>query len=87
MHVFVDTNVLLNFYHFSKDELDSLNTVFASHEHGLATVHLTQQVHDEFSRNREGKIKDALNRFNDAKVTVQPPSFMKDYEEAKEIQS
>ena len=24
MHVFIDTNILLNFFHFSKDELDAL---------------------------------------------------------------
>lgn len=42
MHVFIDTNILLNFFHFTKDELDALNDVFASHEHGAAKVHLTQ---------------------------------------------
>ena len=55
MHVFIDTNILLNFFHFSKDELDALNNVFASHEHGAVTVHLTEQVCDEFKRNRENK--------------------------------
>lgn len=81
MHVFIDTNILLNFFHFSKDELDALNDVFASHEHGAAEVHLTQQVCDEFKRNRENKIKDALKRFRDVKFSVELPSFMKGYEE------
>jgi predicted nucleic acid-binding protein len=81
MHVFIDTNILLNFFHFSKDELDALNNVFASHEHGAATVHLTQQVCDEFRRNRENKIKDALKRFKEVKFSAQLPSFMKGYEE------
>jgi len=64
MHVFIDTNILLSFFHFSNEELDSLNDVFASHKHGSATVHLTDQVRDEFRRNREVKIKDALGRFH-----------------------
>jgi len=81
MHVFIDTNILLSFYHYAKDELDALNDVFASHEHGSATVHLTQQVKDEFTRNREGKIKDALNTFNTHNLTPKFPSFMKGYEE------
>jgi len=85
MHVFIDTNILLNFFHFSKDELDALNNVFASHEHGSAEVHLTQQVCDEFRRNRENKIKDALRRFKDNKFATQLPSFMKAYEEYEEI--
>lgn len=81
MHVFIDTNILLNFFHFSKDELDALNDVFASHEHGAAKVHLTQQVCDEFKRNRENKIKDALKKFKETKFSAQLPSFMKAYEE------
>jgi predicted nucleic acid-binding protein len=85
MHVFIDTNILLNFFHFSKDELDALNNVFASHEHGAAKVHLTQQVCDEFRRNRENKIKDALKRFKEVKFAAQLPSFMKDYEEYASI--
>jgi predicted nucleic acid-binding protein len=85
MHVFIDTNVLLNFFHFSKDELDALNDVFASHDHGAAKVHLTQQVCDEFKRNRENKIKDALKRFKEIKFAAQLPSFMKAYEEYNAI--
>lgn len=85
MHVFIDTNILLSFYHFSKDELDALNDVFASHEHGSAKVHLTQQVCDEFRRNRENKIIDALKRFKEVRFSPQLPSFMKGYEEFDEI--
>lgn len=85
MHVFIDTNILLNFFHFSKDELDALQNVFASHEHGAAKVYLTQQVCDEFRRNRENKIKDAMNRFKEVKYVAQLPSFMKDYEDYSSI--
>ncbi len=85
MHVFIDTNILLNFFHFSKDELDALNDIFAPHELGAAKIHLTQQVCDEFRRNRENKIKDALKRFKEVKYIVQLPSFMKGYEEYNDI--
>lgn len=85
MHVFIDTNILLNFFHFTKDEVDALNDVFASHEHGSATVHLTEQVCDEFRRNRENKIKDALKKFKEAKFAAQLPSFMKGYEEYEAV--
>lgn len=87
MHVFIDTNILLNFFHFTKEEIDALSNVFASHEHGAATVHLTEQVCDEFSRNRENKIKDALRRFKDVKFAAQLPAFMKQYEEFEQIRT
>lgn len=87
MHVFIDTNILLNFFHFSKDELDALHNVFASHEHGSATVHLTEQVQNEFARNRENKIKDALKRFKETKFSMNLPSFMKGYDEYGKIRT
>lgn len=85
MHVFIDTNILLNFFHFTKEEIDALSKVFASHEHGAASVHLTEQVCDEFFRNRENKIKDALKKFKDVKFAAQLPAFMKQYEEYEQI--
>ena len=85
MHVFSDTNVLLNVFHFTKEDIDALNDVFASHEHGAAKVHLTEQVCDEFYRNRESKIKDALKKFKDVRFTAQLPAFMKQYEEYEQI--
>lgn len=85
MHVFIDTNILLNFFHFTKEEIDALSNVFASHEHGAASVHLTEQVCDEFLRNREVKIKDALKKFKDVKFVAQLPAFMKQYEEYDQI--
>lgn len=85
MHVFIDTNILLNFFHFTKEEIDALSNIFASHENGAANVHLTEQVCDEFLRNREAKIKDALKKFKDVKFAAQLPAFMKQYEEYDQI--
>jgi ribosomal 50S subunit-associated protein YjgA (DUF615 family) len=65
--------------------IDALNDVFASHEHGSATVHLTKQVRNEFMRNREAKIKDALSKFESARFALQFPYFMKGYEEYSAI--
>ncbi len=87
MHVFIDTNVLLSFFSFAKDDLDALAKVFASHQHGSATVYLTSQVKNEFARNRESKIQDALKRFKEAKLQLALPNFMKGYEEYEAIQT
>jgi hypothetical protein len=81
MHVFIDTNILLNFFHYSKDDLDALNDVFATHRYGSATVHLTEQVCNEFRRNREARIKDAINKFEKARFAPQFPYFLRGYEE------
>ncbi len=85
MHVFIDTNILLTFFHFTKEDIDALGNVFASHAHGAAKVHLTEQVCDEFHRNRENKSKDAYKKFNDVKFSAQLPAFMRQYEEYEKI--
>lgn len=85
MQVFIDTNILLKFYHYTSDELDALNNVFVSRDRGAAHVHLTDQVRDEFKRNREAKVRDALRRFGEMKPATQLPSFMRAYEEYAEI--
>jgi len=86
MHVFIDTNIFLNFYHFTNDDLDALNSVFVSNDQGAITLHLTDQVRDEFWRNRETKIKDALKQFRSLNLSAQFPYFMKVYPEYSELQ-
>ncbi|MDP1635007.1 MAG: PIN domain-containing protein [Gallionellaceae bacterium] len=85
MHVIIDTNILLNFFHFTKEDTETLRSVFASHKHGAVTVHLTEQVFDEFSRNRENKIKDSLKRFKELKFAAQLPAFMEQYGQYEQI--
>ena len=85
MHVYIDTNILLKFYHFSTDELTALADVFTTYEHGSAIIHFTSQVRDEFMRNREYKISDALKRFNNSIQALQIPSFMRSYDEYEKV--
>lgn len=80
MNVFIDTNILLSFFHFTSDDLDSLDKVFTSHKKGDATLHLTDQVRDEFQRNREIKITDALAKFKEVASSLQAPTFIRTLE-------
>lgn len=84
MNVFIDTNIFLNFYHYGKDDLDALDKVFTTHQHGSAKVYLTQQIYNEFMRNREIKLEDALKRFKDKRLP-QLPIFMKQCDEYNKI--
>lgn len=85
MNVFIDTNIFLSFYHFSNEELSTLENIFASNQTGTIKVILTEQLKNEFYRNRENKIKDALKKFSDEEIKFQLPSFMKNYEEFEQI--
>lgn len=86
-HVFLDTSTLLSFYAFTNDDIDQLRNVKKSIEDGRLKLHLTQQVVDEFSRNRESKISEALENFrkqSDVKGAL--PRLLATYPAAKAYQ-
>jgi len=86
MHIFIDTNILLSFFHFTSEDLNSLNSVFVSHKKGAAVLHITDQVRDEFRRNRESKISDALTKFREAASSLQIPNFMRSLPEFDDLE-
>jgi PIN domain len=47
----------------------------------------TEQVKDEFKRNRSAKIVDAMKRLQEVKFAIPSPAFAKDYEEYAELRS
>jgi hypothetical protein len=84
LSLFIDTNALLNFYHFSGEDLEELKKLAALIEHGEVTLWLPQQVCDEFARNRDGKIKDAMAG-STQKFSLTAPAFFRNYKEFSEL--
>lgn len=81
MNLFIDTNVFLSFYHLTSDDLEELRKLTVLIEKGEITLHLPNQVIDEFYRNRETKISDAIKRLKDQRLNLQFPQLCKDYDE------
>lgn len=77
-NLFIDTNVWLSLYHFSKNDLDKLLELHEFIDHEIK-LYLTEQVYDEIKRNRENKIKNAMDSFKNFKLEF--PSFVKGYPE------
>jgi predicted nucleic acid-binding protein len=61
VHLFLDTNTLLGFFRLSDDNLDQLKKLSERVGSGETTLYVTSQVRDEFLRNRESTIDDALD--------------------------
>lgn len=80
-NLFIDTNVYLTFYHFSSDELEELKKSLVAVERKRIRLYITEQVINEFKRNREAKIADALKRFTDQTLPDQFPQICKAYDE------
>lgn len=85
MNLFIDTNVLLNFFHFSKDRLEELEKVLVLQNYGKINIWLTDQVELEFSKNREAKIADALKKFIDEKPNSGIPNVAQGYAESDQF--
>jgi predicted nucleic acid-binding protein len=85
MYVFIDTNIYLNFYHYSQDDLEELKKLHVAITSGPIDLIITDQLKDEFARNRENKIADALRQFNEHKMPRKFPQLFKDYPEYADI--
>jgi predicted nucleic acid-binding protein len=85
MNVFIDTNILLSFFHYASDDLEELKKLIVLLAQKKIVLFLPTQVTDEFRRNRENKIADALKRLKDQKLNLQYPQFCKDYPEYEEM--
>lgn len=61
VHLFLDTNTYLGFFRLSDDNLEQLKKLSERVGSGETTLYVTGQVRDEFLRNRESTIDDALD--------------------------
>ncbi|MBX2828243.1 MAG: hypothetical protein KTR22_08775 [Flavobacteriaceae bacterium] len=62
--IFLDTNILLNYYGMSNDNKEKLETFLKKKS---KKTFLTQQIEKEFQRNRENTISDYFNTLNEIK--------------------
>jgi predicted nucleic acid-binding protein len=85
VHLFIDTNVFLNFFAYTKDDLQQLGKLLDLLRLKKAKLYLTQQVVDEFYRNRETKLSESFQKFSQYSVTG-VPSFMLPLDEYKEFE-
>lgn len=85
IHLFIDTNVYLKFYHYSNDDLEELNKLQVLLDNDKLELYLPEQVINEFNRNRDTKLADALKTFNSLKLSNQFPQFCKEYKEYENL--
>lgn len=81
VNLFIDTNILLSFYHFTSEDLEELKKLAVLLQKEEVRLFLPRQVVDEFRRNRDAKIADALKRLREQRVSFQFPQLCKDYPE------
>ena len=86
-NLYIDTNVYLNFYHFSNEDLEELKKLIALIKTGNIRLYLPEQTENEFFRNREVKISDSLTKLRGAKLSNQFPMICHSYDEYKAMKN
>jgi hypothetical protein len=84
LNLFIDTNILLNFYSFPDDELEILDELISHIGPSKITLHLPKQVENELKRNRETKLQAAMSEFKNAKLQTGVPNHMRGTDAAKQ---
>lgn len=86
LNLYLDTNAYLTFFHLTSDDLEELKKleVMINKSDGIKLL-LPEQTYDEFQRNRETKIADALKKFKEEKLNNQFPQMSKEYHEYHEM--
>jgi hypothetical protein len=83
--LFIDTNVLLSFYHLTSEDIEELKKLVALVAKKEIDLIVPKQVENEFWRNRGAKINDAMKKLKDTKFNISFPAFSKDYDEYDQI--
>lgn len=87
MHLYIDANIFLDFFHLTSTDIEELRKLIALIKEGKITLYMPEQTCEEIRRNREAKISDALERFkkDTGAFRVNFPAFTKSYDEFEEI--
>jgi predicted nucleic acid-binding protein len=83
MQLFIDTNILLSFYSLNQEDLGELHKLIDAIERQQITLLLTDQLIDEFNRNREQRIDGAIKSLRTQTFNPQFPQLCEDYPEVE----
>lgn len=71
IHVFIDTNIFLEYFSFAPDDLEELKKLQVAVASGEVHLWTTSQVKDEFVRNREEQVAKSLKALRDTAPSKQ----------------
>jgi len=86
MHLFIDTNIFLNFYTYPDDDDGVIDDLLENIGPNKIVLHLPKQVENEFERNRESKLHGAVTEFQSSRFPNAVPNHMRGTEAAKNYQ-
>ena len=83
MNVFIDTNVLLDFFRMSSGDLEEIRKVAHLSANNKITLFVSDFVRDEFNRNREGVIAQSISQFKKSRLELHRPNIVRAHQAAE----
>lgn len=87
LNVFIDSCILLNIYELSGPDLDEFKKISELTRSGKLVIYDPQQVVNEFWRNREGGVAEAVKRFKETKANAVLPNLVRSYRQIPELKT
>ena len=85
LHLFLDTNTYLGFFELSGDDLEELEKLVVAVRSGRTILYMTDQVRDEFLRNRSRVIRESLKGVEDSRLPTAFPRLLANLDGYKEL--
>lgn len=85
LHIYIDTNVLVRFYAYSDDALTEIEKLLALIQSKAVHSYTTEQTIDEFYRNRDKELAEAIKRLEAIPASAALPRFSSSFEEAAKL--
>jgi predicted nucleic acid-binding protein len=86
MNLFIDTNILLDFYRMSSGDLEEIRKIARLSANKKIRLLISDFVIDEFNRNREGVIAQSISQFKKSKIELHRPNIIRSHSESVELE-
>lgn len=85
LHIYIDTNVLVRFFAYSNDALTEIEKLLALIKSKAVHSYTTEQTIDEYLRNRDRELSEAIKRLDSITTSVELPRFAHAFDEASKL--
>src|SRR6056297_3081355 len=84
-NLFLDANILLDFYRYGDDDLTEISKLVALARDQEIRLLFNKHLKDEVNRNREKVLADTLGELRSKKLTIKAPNYCEQFEELETV--
>lgn len=84
-NLFLDANILLDFYRYGDDDLTEISKLVALAKDQEIRLFCNQHLKDEVNRNREKILADTFGELKSKRLTIKAPNYCEQFDELKAV--